>query len=70
VDYSAEQSARCRHLSGKIAEARNLLKYGNSVGPTYEALLETYETDEAVRQAAGRTSPLLEQLLRSMSRKA
>ena len=39
-----------------IPQARNYLRYGNTLGPTYEELLAKYGSDEAVIAAAGRTS--------------
>jgi hypothetical protein len=40
----------------RAAESRNLRRYGDPLGPTYEQLIAKYGTGEAVIAAAGRTS--------------
>ncbi len=47
-----------------FAERRNMRKYGNPVGPTYEDLIRGGKTPEQIISGAGRTSRRLNRLAR------
>ncbi len=50
-------------LERKLAEARNLLFYGNKIGPNAERMLEKHESWENVAEAATRTNETLNKVL-------
>jgi hypothetical protein len=55
-DLKVQIRARGSPITRGLAEARNLKKYGNKVGPTYDDLIRRGKTPEDIIGASGRAS--------------
>jgi RHS repeat-associated protein len=61
-DLKLELRAAGPWLAGRLADMRNLVKYGNRAGPTADQLLETHGTWEGVVDSVKRTSKAADRL--------